>query len=372
MNRLDRHISWRYLVNIVALFAALFSFVVTVDVFLNLKRFLEAAGDARPGAKGFELAIVTALMVVDIWGPRLLQLFNYLIGVVLVAGMGFTCVHFVRHREFIAVLASGVSLHRLAWPLFAVALVVTGVGALNQELALPAVAALLPREPGQAGQASVKAFRVPLVEDGLHRLFYAARFDAAPKDGGPPTMVGVHVWERNEAGGVVRRIHADRATWDGGAWRLEHGEAEAVAAPGRVEPVERIVTNLDPTAILVSQIQGYGQSLSWRAIGRTLAHPAMTDDATRARLERLRWGRVSVALCNLLALGLAMPFFLVREPKNMVVQSLKCAPLALGALIGAVLGAAAPLPGLPVWLGVFVPALVLTPLAIWGAISVKT
>lgn len=372
MNRLDRHIAWRYLVNILALFVALFSFVVTVDVFLNLKRFLEAAQDFRPGAKGFELAVVTALMVVDIWGPRLLQLFNYLIGVVLVAGVGFTCVNFVRHREFIAVLASGVSLHRLAWPLFAVALLVTGVGAANQELALPAVAALLPREPGQAGQRSVKAFQVPLVEDGAHRLFFAARFDAAPADGSPPTMTGLNVWERNESGAVVRRIRADGAVWDGGAWRLVNGRAEAAASPGRTEPVERIATNLDPTAILVSQIKGYGQSLSWRQIGATLAHPAMTDTATRERLERLRWGRVSVALCNLLALGVVLPFFLVREPKNMVVQSLKCAPLALGALIGSVMGAAAPLPGLPVWVGVFVPVLVLAPLAIWGALSVKT
>ena len=47
MNRLDRHIAWRYVINIAVLFAALFSFIVAVDVFLNLRRFIDAAGGAR-------------------------------------------------------------------------------------------------------------------------------------------------------------------------------------------------------------------------------------------------------------------------------------------------------------------------------------
>ena len=115
-----------------------------------------------------------------------------------------------------------------------------------------------------------------------------------------------------------------------------------------------------------------GTFLGWSQIARALGRIDASDVVTRGRLERLQWGRVSIMLCNLLALAIALPFFLLREPRNMVRQSLLASPLCLLALMGAVLGAAAPLPGLPVWIGVFVPALALAPIALWATLSVKT
>lgn len=381
MSRLDRYIARRYLANVVALAAALFAFVVAVDVFLNLRRFVEAAQHVREDAKGFELVIVTALMIVDVWGPRLLQLFNYVVGVVLVGGMGFACASFVRAGEFTAMLASGLSLRRLMRPIFVVALAITALAAVNQEVILPRVAHLLPRDPGEAGQRTLQAFAVPLARDLEGRLFYASRFDA--EEGGTRlggTMQRVEVWEppanRAEGGPVfARRISAESAAWDGSGWALTGGSVVRIGAGGEStgpEPAERIDSDLDPTAILVSQIKGYGQSLSWRQIDRALGLRQGVDAQTRERLERLKFGRLSVMVSNLLALAIAMPFFVLREPKNMAVQSVKAAPLAMLALMGAVLGSAAPLPGLPVWLGVFVPVIALSPIAIWATLSIKT
>jgi len=56
----------------------------------------------------------------------------------------------------------------------------------------------------------------------------------------------------------------------------------------------------------------------------------------------------------------------------MVVQSLKGSPVAITALMGGVLGASATIPGVPVPLGVFIPVLVLAPIAVASATSVKT
>ncbi|TVQ31973.1 MAG: LptF/LptG family permease [Phycisphaeraceae bacterium] len=371
MGILDRHIAWRYMVNIVALFAALFSFVVAIDIFVNLRDYGRAA-ESLAGGEGADagsgkLMALTLLAIVDLWGPRLLQLFNYMMGVVLVAAMGFTCAAFVRHREYIAAIASGRSLYRLARPIMLVALGVTALGAVNQELLLPRVAHLLPRVTHEAGGRSIQSIRVPPVRDGASRLLYAARFDAETE-----TMERLHVWERDATGQVVRRIWADRAVWDGDAWLLENGQAERASAPNRIEPVERVQTDLDPTAILVSQIQGYGHALSWSQISAAIARSDNVESGVRERMDRLRFGRLSVMLSNLLALVVAMPFFLVREPKNMLTQSLKCAPLALAALIGAVIGSTAPMPGLPTWLGVFVPTFVLAPIAIWAVVSVRS
>jgi hypothetical protein len=86
----------------------------------------------------------------------------------------------------------------------------------------------------------------------------------------------------------------------------------------------------------------------------------------------VQFGRISVMLSNFLALVVTLPFFLRREPVNMLAQSLKCAPLSVIALVGGVLGATAALPGVPAAIGVFVPVMVLVPLAIASVSSVRT
>ena len=78
------------------------------------------------------------------WGPRLLQLFNYMLGVAMVVGMGFTFAGMVRRRELVASIASGLSLQRMSRPVLLVALALTGLQALNYEFLMPRVAHLLP------------------------------------------------------------------------------------------------------------------------------------------------------------------------------------------------------------------------------------
>ncbi|MCA9298555.1 MAG: hypothetical protein KDA28_05785, partial [Phycisphaerales bacterium] len=96
------------------------------------------------------------------------------------------------------------------------------------------------------------------------------------------------------------------------------------------------------------------------------------DPDRRAELERIRLGRVSVIVANILALLIALPFFVTREPVNMVVQSLRCAPIAITALMGGILGAYAPIPGLPASIGVFVPVMILLPIALGMVSSIRT
>ena len=109
MNRLDRYIARRYLANCIALFVVLFAFVVGIDVFLNLRRFISAATALDPDGSGLKIAAATGLAIIDLWGPRLLQLFNYLSGLVIVMAAGFTAASMVRKRELVAALASGVT-----------------------------------------------------------------------------------------------------------------------------------------------------------------------------------------------------------------------------------------------------------------------
>lgn len=371
MTRLDRYIARQYLLNVAVLLTLLFSFVVAVDVLVNLGRYLRAGAERAPDGGAVRQTLLSALWVIDLWGPRLLQLFNYLSGVVLIAALGFTCAQLVRRRELLAAVAGGVSLQRLAAPVMGCALAITAVQAVNQELFVPAVAPLLTRSPGDALERELKPFEVPLMKDGAGRLFYAGYFRASEG-----VMEGLTIWERDEGGGLVRRIRADRASWDpgAGAWILERGVADRTDAPQaqrRTEPVDSVVTDLDPTAVVARRFEGYGSNLSWAQIGRML-EGAPVDDATRARFERIRWGRLSAMACNLLAVVIAAPFYFVREPRNMVGQTLKAAPVAGIALMAGAFGPAFGVPGLPAQLGAFVPALVLAPVALASIVSVRT
>ncbi len=390
MTILDRYIARQYVLNMLMLVALVAAFVVMVDLSLNLDKFAgaaaamaaggEAAGSAHaPGGGGaLRRAVITVFLVADLWWPRLLQLFNFIAPLVVVAGMGFTFAQLVRQREMVAMLAGGVSLHRAGLPVLVVAAAVGAVQVANQELVLPRIAPLLTRGAASAGERDVDAFSVPLVADGRRRLFQAARFDP-----GTGTLEKPNIWDRDEGGRAVRRISAESATYDesAGGWWLTGGVAIDLTRAGpeqagrvrrpRGTPVDRIETDLNPTALIADRFKAYGQTLSWAQIARALGAGGLQPDV-RARLERVAWGRVSALVCGFLSLVIAMRFYLTREPVNMVVQSLRCAPVALLCVMGGVLGPALPVPGLPAVVGAFVPVLVLVPLAIEAATAVRT
>src|SRR5690606_13293541 len=121
MNLIDRYIARQYLTNIAALLVILSCFVVAIDVSLNLPRYWNQAVEMCRQSPATDTTlrrlILTPLLIMDLWWPRLLALFNFLLGLVLVGAMGFTCTQLVRHRELVAVLTAGQSLFRIARPI---------------------------------------------------------------------------------------------------------------------------------------------------------------------------------------------------------------------------------------------------------------
>jgi lipopolysaccharide export system permease protein len=374
MNTLDRYIARQYLFNVLALLVVLFSFVVAVDVSLNIDKYLEAVVKIDPNAGGLRKGALVALGVLDIWWPKLLQLFNYLVGLVLVAAMGFTFTQLVRNRELVAVLAGGVSLHRIARPVLIVATCVMGLRWINSELVLsnPRIAPLLTRDAGDIGKRSWSEFPVRLVPDAAGRVFLAEKFDP-----GAGVMENVTIWERDKDGHAEQAISADKAVWDKDAWKLSGAKvlpltlSKGGASTGGPLPAapDRIRTDLGPETLKLKRFEAFSQTLSWGQISELLrtARPDM-----REKLQRVRWSRVSQTISGLLVLVITMPFFLMREPKNMLVQSLKCAPVGIISLMGGILLSAVAWPGLPPGFGVFIPVLILIPIAIAAVSWMKT
>lgn len=381
MNILDRYIAKQYLTNVLLLLVLLFSFVFMIDISLNMQRFVESAVRSAKAAgdedlQGLRKFLTAALFAINLWWPRLLQLYNFVIGLVLVGGMGFTFAQLVRQRELVAVMASGVSLYRMMRPIMLVACLMLGLQVLNQELVLPRIAHLVVRDNMEAGQSDMSSFVVNLRPDSEGRVFYADLFVPATK-----TLKGVVILDRDQQWRLTRRITAKSATFDDKRklWVLEEGLALPTGAglstttPGNVQgtPIDTLRSSLDPTGLVSLQYQSYAQNLSWRQIGDLLLSPTLRGDV-KEQLTRIAWGRAANYICVILSLIVAIPFFLTREPKNMVLQSLKCAPVALGSLLGSTLAILSPIPGLPVEFGVFVPVIALLPTAIYMSTSVKT
>lgn len=383
MSLLDRYVARQYLVNIVVLFAILFSFVVAIDAAINLGRFSENAvklvGDREAEALGlerrradFELgpietAWVTVAAIFDLWWPRLLQLYNYLLGVVLVMAMGFTCSRLVRHREFLAMLSAGQSLQRVSRPIVIVALAMTGLQAINQELVIPRIAPLILREHGEAGKDRAEVERLLPTPDGSGHLFMAERFDSRSN-----RLEGLYVALRDDRGNVTGEIAASAAWWDGSGWVLEDGRTRPLLGTGAGEPIDAITTSLNPDEIKLRLYRGYQQSLSLGQLAQMLSQEELLTADDRQRLERIGFGRISGMIASVLALLIAMPFFVTREPRPMILQALKCAPISAVTLAGGVIGSSAAIPGLPPIVSSFVPVLVLLPLTAATLSSVRT
>lgn len=370
MNLLDRYIARQYLINLVILLLVLAGFLILVDTAYNLDRFHKRATEwaARDNlsASSLNTAWLTVRIILDLWWPRLLYLFSFMLGAILIVGMGFTVSQMVRHRELVALLASGQSLHRIARPIFLVALLLTGVSLINTELLLPQVAPKLARDTHMAGRETLAERRLPLSVDAQGRVFYAAAFSPEAA-----TLENVLIIERDPESHLVRReIAARRATWHDGGWDLE-GVTLGPGAPGAAtEPPTRIETTLDPLAMKMRLYQAFASTISMRQAwwaaeqSRRLGGDDPAAMAAADNMVRTALSRPVGMITNLLVLTISLCFFLTREPVNMFWQSLKCAPIGLGGLIGGSLTKASVIPGLPAWAAVVAPVAILLPLAI--------
>lgn len=380
MSILDRYIARQYLTNIILLFVVLFAFVVVIDFSLNFDEFVRSArqmgkvGDQDPST--LRTGVLAVFLVMDLWWPRLFMLFGYMLGLVLVGAMGFTCTQLVKHRELVAILAGGQSLHRVARPLVLVAAGLLLLQAANREFILPRLAPLLTRDKQDAGKRELGMARRQLAADGHGRLFYARSFDL---DKG--VIDGLWVWERDEQGLMTRLITAGSARWANGSWRLTDGQAvtrEPNTGAGQAlppVPVLSIQTDLDPTALKLRRYESFKQNLSSSQAGELIARYRSQPNPQQSRIdaiERVRWGRYAELGATLLTLLVALPFFLRREPTNMLVQSLFAAPVAIILIVGGVLGTTAAISGFPPQIAVFLPVVAQIPLALAALTSIRT
>jgi len=321
---LDRYVFRSLVINYVIALAVMLSLYVGLDMFVNMDEFTEHGLPARTVVGN----------ILDYYWPNLLVYFAQLSGMITM----FACLAVVARmrnlHEMTAILASGVSLYRIAQPVLLFGFVTTGLMVMDTEWFIPAVAHKLARDHDEVH--GDRTYEVLFLDDRDHQLLSAGRFSPRTRD-----LLRLLVMQRNEAGTIVRTLEADRAIWEPpsdmrpeGRWRLERGRmTERIRAPeGHSESAlgpreDKIVTyptfyesDLSPEAIQLRQAEGWIRFLSLAKL-RMLAEK---EPKNYAEIVRTRHTRVAAPIVSVILLLLGLPFFLDRSPANVLNDAGKC------------------------------------------------
>lgn len=318
MTVLDRYLFRSLLTNYVIGIAVMLSLYVVLDLFVNMDEFTER-GDP---------VLTVAAHVVDYYLPNLALYFAQLGGIITLFACGAVLARMRKLNEITAMLASGVSLYRVARPILIFAVAATGLLVIDTELIIPTVAHRLARKHDEVGGR--RAYEVLFLRDGEGALLSAGRF--YPTTGELQSLL---VMERDEAGAVQRIIEADRATWEPpvapfpmGTWRLDRGRGLTRAAQSGLGPSESKIedfpttyrSNLGPHEIELRQAEGWIGFLSLAQLKELQSEP----ESDRGAIVRTRHARVVTLIVSLLLVLLGLPFFLDRSPANILADATRC------------------------------------------------
>lgn len=412
MKILDRYILRQFALNFVVLTLVFLCLVSLIDLLLKPDEFL-AAGRAMAATHG-GMALATVFAVLDHYGPWWVLLYVYFCGLLAVGAAGFTFSALVRSRELPAMVTSGIGMLRLAMPVMLAGFVVNLASLPMQEYLVPGLAAKLLRGRANAAPDRRYTFEVRYWPDGRRNLFSAAYFD--PRQN---LLAGPTILVRDDQGRMVERVRAERAVWDpgSGGWRLIDGLAIRRAAVGIGEGSDAAIdasdgstgtsgtggpasvasgggdtsggggggvgpdraigtevrvgffpSDLSPNVLLARRAAIFPRLLSLRELASMLDNPA----ADHWAIQKIMHSRFAFVVSSLLILALSLYFFMLREPRSLIVRSTQaaalCIPLWFMALLFGQFGMTDIGPVLAAWM----PVALLLPLAAWMVAGIRS
>jgi lipopolysaccharide export system permease protein len=311
MTTLDRYILRGLVANYLIAITVMISLYVVLDLFFNMDEFTETEGEVLRNMASF-------------YGTRIYLYFAQLSGVITLFACLITLARMRRQNELTAVLASGVSLYRLAAPVVAFALLTSILWYVDSEVIIPRIAHKLARRHDDA--QGERTFRVRFLRAANDDLLSADQY--RPKD---QLLRRMAVLRRGPDGELLSILEAEQASWEPdprkpgrGRWRLERGVerrrgtigGELAAGDADRVLVDYYETDLDPQAIEMRQASGWMRYLSTRRLSEVAA--TLTGEA-RQRADQQRYARFTTPLISILMLFLGLPFILDRMPGSLLV-----------------------------------------------------
>ena len=166
MKTLDRYIIRNFLVSVGLWLIVLMSLRTAIDMIVSIDEFAEQDRNLPEMLQ----------WMASYYGYQSLLYLAEMGGLIIVAGAVFSLYRMNRANELTAVLASGVSLHRVLWPLIISATILSGIVFLDREFVVPRVAHKLVRE---RDTETIQEFTLPLRADKNNATWYSRRFHPA-------------------------------------------------------------------------------------------------------------------------------------------------------------------------------------------------
>jgi lipopolysaccharide export system permease protein len=268
---------------------------------------------------------------------RLPLYFYQLGGVIMAIAAAFTFAMMLGRNELTPLIAAGVPLQRLAVPVLLCAVVFAAVWLANTELLIPRHATKIARRDDDLGKQSKTP--VHCVRDDRNAILTAAELHA--EEG---WLKGVYIIEPDEEGNPDYLIAADYAWYDAQrkTWRFrpeDRGRRLVVAAASeqeslgpaiRWELLDEYAFDLTPEQILLRQSSQWAELMSFQQMNAVLEARNLPNLAAVAKARDIRFTQ---PLLMWILILLAIPFFLTREPTNVLLAGGK-ALLLTGACYG--------------------------------------
>jgi len=329
MRILDRYVAKNFLIGYFIAFCVLTGLRIIIDMFVNLDEFTEHAD------------LETAAVIKNIFTFYLLNstlYFRDFAGMITVVAAAFSFGKMVRHNELVAVMASGVSLKRIIFPIVFLALLLTGVLVIDQELIIPPLADKLVRTQGDV--PGRETYQVRFISDGNGSLINSLKFDVETSTLHDPTIllrrqIKPGIWE------VTGRIDAEKAVYNvpAGRWDLytqstetdewlSHGWLFEKGSGKGLQPVAFYNSDITARDIPVRCESEHKTLMSLRQLRALEAQKIQITDM--AQLSSQKHFHITDPLINLVMLMISLPILVCRDPK-----SVKSAVMISFALTGA-------------------------------------
>ncbi|MFH0983530.1 MAG: LptF/LptG family permease [Planctomycetota bacterium] len=368
MTILDRYILRSLVVNYLIALAVMISLYVVLDLFVNMDEFTESSGSTATTVAG----------IFSYYGNNLFLYFAQLSGVITLFACLAAVARMRRQNEMTAILASGVSLYRVAAPVLAFGLLTGTLWFVDTELVIPAVAHKLARRHDDA--LGRRTYGVWFLKDRNNALLSAQKFDPSAQ-----TMKRMLVMYPDESGNVEHVLEAEEARWKpearyaaGGIWELQRGLVRTRRAGDeprlgpqddvQEEPVRFYESDLTPEAIQLRQSSQWVQYLSSAQLARLVDKGELDP----ARIQHIKHNRFATPIVNLILLLLGLPFMLGAIAGDILSDGARCLAVCgacfLLSFAGQNLAVEGSLAALPSWLPIFL----FTPAAVVLLDRIKT
>ncbi len=328
MKRIDRYIIWSFLINYLLALSVQVGMYILLDIIVNFDLFTRGATYIHTGL--FSAAAGLLGEIISFYMYRTLVIFQMMSGVIPLLAAGFTMIRMTRHRELTALLASGVSLYRIAAPVILCAIGFTLLVVLDQEVLMPGNINQLLRKHGQVTAAFVQNEPIYFIPESDHSLVLATSYDPATK-----TLRNVRIIERTAAGVPTARILAKKAVWEAdagegpmrGGWLmsdvLQINDRKAGDPRRHPQLVKQMIyyTPLNPEQLKLMFEKKAVDYLSTAQINRMII---FSPPSTRVALEKIMYTRISQLIMNMVMLLIGIPFLLTREPGALVKNMFLC------------------------------------------------